>query len=162
MTQKTKAILKHTGIFLLCLIIGTGVYFLARHFYGTLGGGTSQQSDKGLQLLGYFLYLICFLIGVGAFVHLRMIFSNARVHCKNCGQKTYLKDYQILKRNMASDNIHVLSEVIQLNMCCSSCGAEFHLKKKFHVSSYNSKHHVWKIVDVDKAVREYSLGKLWF
>ena len=90
MSHKTKAILKHIGIMLLCLIIGTGLYFLANHFYGSASGGSSHEPDKALQLLGYFLFLACGLFGMGAFIHLRMMISNARVHCRNCGGMTGL------------------------------------------------------------------------
>ena len=162
MTQKTKSILKHIGILLLCLALATGSYFLGRHLYGSAGGGSSHEPDKALQLLGYLVYLICGLLVLGAFLHLRMAVSNARIHCKNCGAKGSLRDYKVLKRNMASDNVHVSNEVIQLNMYCSACGQEFPLKKKFQVSTYNSKHRVWKTANVDKAVRGYAAGTLWF
>ena len=159
MTHKTKTVLKHIGALLLCLALGVGSFFLARYLYSTAGKGSGNQ---GLQMLGYFVYLICAIFGMGAFVHIRMVFSNARVHCKACGALGSLRSYRILEQHMASDNKHVSSEDIRLNMVCSSCGQEFPLQKRFKVSTYSAKYHVWKYTDVDKSVREYAAGKLWF
>lgn len=158
MSHKAKSILKHTVVMLLCIALCAGSFLLSQYVYET--GGSARNNAR--QLLGVFIFFISLLFAVGVFVHFWMLLSNARVHCKNCGAMGSLRDYQVLKRNMATDKIHVLSEDIQLNMYCSACGSEFPLKRRFRASSYSNKHRVWKIINVDKAVREYASGKLWF
>ena len=162
MTAKTKCILKHLGIMFLCIILAVVAFFIAKRLYPVFGADISRDSSGSLQMLGYFIYLICFLLGLGAYFHLRMSISNARVHCAKCGCKAGLKDYKVLKMHMAEDNKHILSEDVQMNMCCCSCGHEYSLKKRFRVYTYSAKRHVWKRYDVNKSIWDYAEGKLWF
>ena len=161
MTRKTKTILKHLGVMLLCLLLAAGCALLGLYLFGKNPSSASDKDDT-MKFFGTLVFFASATFVLGFFLHLCMVFSNARVHCKNCGELAYLQNYKVLKQNVASDGVHVTTEVIQMNMRCRDCKKEFQLKKRFRVSSYNAKHHVWKVVDVDRAVGDYARGQLWF
>ena len=147
MNDKTKAILKHLSLALLCVAAGVGACFLTRLV--------------GEKLVGI-LYIVAVGCAFEAFLQLRMLFSSARVHCRACGTLAALDRYEILEQKMAEDGKHVSSEKIRLYMRCPACGETFTLEKTFSVAKYSTRRQAWRVTDVDKAVRDYAAGKLWF
>ena len=158
MTDKTKKVLEHLGISAACAGIGAGCYFLTQVLYNA----AARSKEDAWKLLGWFVTLVGLCMVFGIVIHLLLLRANTRVHCKKCGAMANLESVETLKRNMVPNGHLVKDEKVRLNMKCPACGETFALNKKFTVSTYNSKHGVWKVRNLSEMITHYSQGKAWF
>ena len=157
MKKRTKVILKHSCVTLLCAAAAAALAVFANSYKEAHGADTGWT-----QYIPAMAAVVELVFAAGVFIHINLLFANARICCRKCGETAILDSYRVTDKTMYGDGVHIRNEKILFDMKCLSCGERFAFNKKFIVQTYRRKYNVWMSKNVDKMVGDYARGNLWF